>query len=73
MSIVDDLVKNLISQNSIKLTGAFTITLIDGGLALTGKVDSSLRDKNKELLKLSAPINARVTVGDIVIPVPQIR
>jgi hypothetical protein len=41
MSIVDDLVKNLISQNSIKSTGAFTITLIDGGLALTGKVDSN--------------------------------
>jgi hypothetical protein len=75
MSIVDDLVENLIERNAIRLNGTFTITLIDGGIALKGQVFSTLRDqrKNKDVLNLNAPIDAEVTVGEIVIPLPQIR
>ena len=75
MSIVDDLVENLIERNAIRLNGTFTITLIDGGMALKGQVLSTLRDqrKNKDVLNVNAPIDAEVKVGEIVIPLPQIR
>jgi hypothetical protein len=75
MSIVDDLVENLIERNAIRLNGTFTITLIDGGIALKGQVLSTLRDqrKNKDVLNVNAPIDAEMTVGEIVIPLPQIR
>jgi hypothetical protein len=75
MSIVDDLVENLIERNAIQLNGTFTIRLIDGGLALKGQVLSTLRDqrKNKDVLIVNAPIDAELKVGEIVIPLPQIR
>jgi len=75
MSIVDDLVENLIERNAFRLNGAFTITLIDGGVALKGQVLSTLRDqrKNKDVLNVNAPIDAEMTVGEIVVPLPQIR
>lgn len=75
MSIVDDLVENLVERNVIRLNGAFTITLINGGVRLNGHVLSTLRDqrKNKDVLNVNAPVDAEVTVGEIVIPVPQIR
>jgi hypothetical protein len=75
MSIVDDLVENLIERNAVRLNGTFTITLIDGGVALKGQVLSTLRDqrKNKDVLNVNAPIDAEVTVAEIVIPLPQIR
>lgn len=75
MSIVDDLVENLIERNAIRLNGTFTITLIDGGMALKGQVLSTLRDqrKNKDVLNVNAPIDAELKVGEIVIPLPQIR
>ena len=75
MSIVDDLVENLVERNAIRLNGTFTITLINGGLTMKGQVFSTLRDqrKNKDVLNINAPIDAEVTVGEIVIPLPQIR
>ena len=75
MSIVDDLVENLIERNAIRLNGTFTITLIDGGMTLKGQVLSTLRDqrKNKDVLNINAPIDAELKVGEIVIPLPQIR
>jgi hypothetical protein len=75
MSIVDDLVSNLIERNTIKLSGTFAITLIEGGVSVKGQVFSTIRDqkKNKDLLNVKAPLTANVTVGEIVIPLPQIR
>jgi hypothetical protein len=75
MSIVDDLVENLIERNAIRLNGTFTITLVDGGVALKGQVLSTLRDqrKNKDVLNINAPVAADVSVGEIVIPLPQIK
>lgn len=75
MSIVDDLVENLIERNAIRLNGAFTVTLIDGGIAVKGQVVSTLRDqrKNKDVLNVNAPIDAEMAIGGIVIPLPQIR
>ena len=75
MSIVDDLVESLVERNAIRLNGTFTITLINGGVAMKGELFSTLRDqrKNKDLLNVHAPIDAEVTVGEIVIPLPQIR
>jgi hypothetical protein len=75
MSIVDDLVENLIERNAIRLNGAFTVTLIDGGVAVKGQVLSTLRDqrKNKDVLNVNAPIDAEMAVAEIVIPLPEIR
>ena len=75
MSIVDDLVSNLVERNALRLSGTFTITLVDGGVSLQGQVLSTLRDqkKNKDVLNVKAPVAATVKVGEIVIPLPQIR
>jgi hypothetical protein len=75
MSIVDDLVANLIERNVIRLNGAFTITLIEGGVTLKGQVLSTLRDqrKNKDVLNIHAPVDAEIGVGEIVVPLPQIK
>jgi hypothetical protein len=75
MSIVDDLIENLVERHGIRLSGTFTLTLIDGGAAMKGQLFSSLRDqrKGKDLLNINAPIDAEVTIGEIVIPLPQIK
>jgi hypothetical protein len=75
MSLVDDLVSNLVERNVIKVSGTFTITLVDGGMALKGHVLSTVRDqkKNKDLVRIDAPVDAQVKVGEIVIPLPQIH
>jgi len=75
MSIVDDLVENLVERHAIRLSGTFTISLINGGAAMKGELFSTLRDqrKGKDLLNLKAPIDAEVAVGEIVVPLPQIK
>jgi hypothetical protein len=75
MSIVDDLVSNLVERNTVRLNGAFTITLVDGGVTLKGQLFSTLHDqkKNKDIFHITAPIEADVRVGEIVIPLPQIK
>jgi hypothetical protein len=75
MSIVDDLVSNFVERNAIRLNGAFTFTLVDGGVSLKGEVLSVVRDqrKNKDILTVKAPVTADVRVGAIIIPLPQIR
>ena len=74
MSIVDDLIVNLVERNAVALNGAFTVALVDGGITLKGTVFSTLRDKNKNraILKINIPVVADLKVGDIVIPLPHI-
>jgi hypothetical protein len=75
MSIVDDLIENLVERNTVKLNGALTIVLVDGGLKVKGRLSSTVRDqkKNKDLLKVEIPVDADVKIGELVIPLPQIR
>jgi hypothetical protein len=75
MSIVDDLVENLVERNAVKLNGALTISLVDGGLTVKGRLFSTLRDqkKGKDLLNVEIPVDAQVKVSEVVIPLPQIR
>ena len=74
MSIVDDLVENLVERNGLRLAGSLAITLVSGGVSIRGTLRSTLRDqrKNKDLLNVNIPVDANVTVRDIVIPVPRI-
>jgi hypothetical protein len=75
MSLVDDLVENLVERNAIDLNGTFSISLVDGGVRISGTAASTVRDqkKNKAILKANIPIDARVSIGAIVIPMPQIK
>jgi hypothetical protein len=75
MSLVDDFIENLVERNAIDLNGTFTVTLIDGGVRIKGSIMSTLRDqrKNKQVLKVDVPVDAQVSVGAIVIPLPQIK
>jgi hypothetical protein len=75
MSIVDDLIENLVERNTVKLNGTLSIALVDGGLAVKGKLFSTLRDqkKGRDLLNVEIPVDAQVRVGEVVIPLPQIR
>ena len=74
MSIVDDLVANLVERNSLRLNGTLAIRLIDGGVRVQGTLLSTLRDqkKNKDVLNINVPVDANVKVAEIVIPVPRI-
>ena len=74
MSIVDDLIENLVERNAIDLNGTFTVALVDGGLKVKGTVFSTVRDqkKNKNLLNVSIPVDADVKVGELVVPLPPI-
>jgi hypothetical protein len=57
------------------VNGTFTIAVVDGGLRLKGTLMSVTRDqrKNKQILKVDVPVDAQVSVGTIVIPLPQIK
>ena len=74
MSIVDDLVANLVERNAVRLKGTLAIELVDGGLKIHGTIVSTLRDqkKNKDILNVDIPVDAGVRVGTVVIPVPNI-
>jgi hypothetical protein len=72
MSIVDDLVENLVERNAARVSGALTVQLVDGGVTITGMLQSTLRDqkKNKDLLHINIPVRANVKISEIVIPLP---
>lgn len=74
MSIVDDLIANLIQRNALRLNGSLKISLIAGGARIAGTVVCTVRDqgKNKDILNINAPVDATVRVSDLVIPVPKI-
>jgi hypothetical protein len=74
MSIVDDWVESLVERNAIRVTGALAIQLVDGGVTVSGTLQSVVRDqrKNKDVLKVNIPVAARVKIGEIVIAVPNI-
>lgn len=72
MSIVDDLIENLVERNAVRVNGTLSIALIDGGVSVKGRVVSTVRDqkKNKDVLNINIPVDAEVKVGELVIPVP---
>ena len=74
MSIVDDLVENLIERNGLRVSGALSLSLVEGGFNINGTLRSTLRDqkRNKDVLNVNVPVVAHVNVGDIVIPLPTI-
>jgi hypothetical protein len=75
MSIVDELIENLVERNAVGLNGTVNIALVDGGFKVKGQLFSALRDqrKNKVILNVNIPVDADVRVAEIVIPVPPIK
>ena len=75
MSLVDELIENLVERNAVDVNGTFTINVIDGGIRIKGTLMSTTRDqkKNKQILRVDVPVDAQVSVGTIVIPLPQIK
>lgn len=69
MSIVDDLVENLVERNAVRVSGAVVIQLVDGGVKMTGALRSTLRDqkKSKDVLHMNIPVAAHVKIGEAVI------
>ncbi len=74
MSIVDDLIFNLVDRDVVRLSGTVAITLVDGGVHINGTLRSTVHDqkKNKDVLNVNIPVDAHVTTHDIVIPLPAI-
>jgi len=72
MSIVDDFVENLVERNGVRVSGAMTVELVDGGLKISGAFRSILRDqkKGKDVLNVNIPVVANVKVGEVVIQLP---
>ena len=74
MSVVDDLIENLVERNAIVVKGGLTVTLVPGGVRIKGRLQSTIRDqkKSKNLLNAEIPVDVNVGVGDVVIPLPKI-
>ena len=74
MSIVDDLIANLVQRNALLLNGTLKIALVDAGARIDGAIVCTVRDqeKKKDILTINAPVAATLRVGDLVIPVPKI-
>jgi hypothetical protein len=72
MSIVDDFVENLVERNGVRVAGAMTVELVEGGLRISGAIRSILRDqkKSKDVLNVNIPVVANLKVGDVVIKLP---
>lgn len=70
MSIIDDLINDLVKNNSATLDGVITIRFVAGGVTVSGNVDSTIHDnkKNKNLLKVTVPVEAQVGVPEIIVP-----
>ena len=64
-----------LAQETPRKGGTLTIALVDGGLAVKGRLLSTLRDqkKGKDLLNVDIPVDAQVRVSEVVIPLPPIR
>jgi hypothetical protein len=76
MSIIDDLIENLVERNAITLNGTFTVSLIDGGIKIKGQAISKIKDtkkNNKVILDVAIPVDAEMAVGEIVVPLPTIK
>ena len=75
MSIVDDLIENLVERNVVQLNGTLTIALVDVCVKVNGTILSTVSDqkKNRNLLNVSIPVDADVKVGEVVIPLPNIK
>ena len=76
MSIVDDLIENIVERHAVTLKGTFTLSLVDGGVRIRGEALSSLRDQkknNRVILDTAVPIDVDLRVGEIVIPLPSIK
>ena len=52
MSIVDDLVENIVERNGIRFTGALTIRLVDGGVSVSGNQIGLLTCGAGQVLKI---------------------
>jgi len=74
MSIIDDLVESLVERNAVDVRGTFAITLVPGGVQVKGDLFTALRDqkRQKEILKVDVPVDARLKVPATVIPLPRI-
>jgi len=70
MSIIDDLINDIVKNNSVTLDGVITISFVNGGVTINGNVNSTLQDnkKHKNLLKVTVPVEAQVGVPEIVVP-----
>jgi len=74
MSIVDDFVENLVERNSVRVSGALTVKLVDGGVRISGAFRSILRDqkKSKDVLHVNIPVVAQVKIGEVVVRLPDV-
>jgi hypothetical protein len=72
MAIFDDLIKSLLERNSISIEGAITISLEDGGIQMTGDLNSTVRDtkkSNKILATMFLPLKTRIGIREMVVPI----
>lgn len=72
MAIFDDLIKSLLERNSISIDGGITIGLEDGGIQMTGELNSTVRDtkrNNKTLATMFIPLKTRIGIREMVVPI----
>lgn len=71
MWLIDDLIKALAQRNEVVLNGNMSIRLVDGGVKLGGEISTAIQDRqknNQTIATMVIPVSAKVSVGDLVIP-----
>lgn len=72
MELIDQLIKSVATRHQFAFNGTMTVGLVDGGIQLTGEINSEIQDKNQNLKTIATmdiPVGALLGVPDMVIPV----
>ncbi|HKG14237.1 MAG TPA: hypothetical protein VKB12_13000 [Pyrinomonadaceae bacterium] len=72
MSIIGNLITELIERNDVVIKGAITVGLADGAVKLSADLRTEVQDRNnhnKPVARMLIPMSARAVVDEMVIPV----
>ena len=77
MSVLDDLIENLVERNIVKLNGAITVGLVEDGIKVKGEIGSTIKEKQKRgdpklIASLVVPVGAKISIREFKIPIPEL-
>jgi len=72
MSVIGNLIRELIERNDVVVRGAITVGLTDGAVKMSADLRTEFQDRenqNKPFARMLIPMSARASVDEMVIPV----
>lgn len=72
MSLIGNLIKELIERNDVVIRGAITVGLRDGAVKMSADLRTEFQDRdnnNKPFARMLIPMSASAKVDEMVIPI----